>query len=600
MSLPPAFTDLLPFPKPYVRILEYVLTYLAARRFATQPGPIPLRNYRDIQLKLQNPEPEGFGFPEVLVPATGACAKNLALGCFIVTGDPGLMPKDWHEYLDPGPKDMVTGWFNTYPQGATSTAERISAVHRACFPGKHLNMTALDPVLTLCVNHMLGTSIQSVTTPDSVSTPTPDKKETMSTPAQSFPSPDFIQKETMSTPPATPTPSFADALGDPEKLGKLIAAAVQAQHETPVLKSQVATLKTDLSAAYTLNAAHDMTIKDLEAQVSVLKSKASTAYAPKPTDAGQTNDLDKIAHALHIDRATLDTELAAFVTACSLPMSNAVQWADWCNPNEKLSPLPFLFRQRKPVFLSGSSGSGKTFLAEALAVHEQSRRCCVTFHEKLSYAKLFIRDTVKNGQVRGVLGPVLMACLTGTPFIADEIDHAEVFVQSLLHELLDKRRVLIPELAMSIIAEPGCAFIATGNSLTDDTGAYHGEVGTALRTRFACIHVPYPTEQQEADTIHTASTCSKPLANIIAKTFEALRIAEQDNKLAGPFSVRESCAVGALTKQALAAGWKESEALAVAFKTMVTEKRPPSEQQTAGEIIQTLAGVSTTTFIASV
>jgi MoxR-like ATPase len=185
-----------------------------------------------------------------------------------------------------------------------------------------------------------------------------------------------------------------------------------------------------------------------------------------------------------------------------------------------------------------------------------------------------------------------MSMLTGTPLILDEIDHADVFVQSLMHEALDKRQVFIPELACMIRAEPSCKFIATGNSLTDDSGQYHGEVGTALRTRFAAIHVEYPNQEDERDTVHTASDCPVDVAEKIASTFAALRGACIEQKLTGPISVRESCAVGKLFMQATSDKIKKNTALGMAMKLMVVDKRPRGEQAVASEIIAATSGVS--------
>lgn len=391
---------------------------------------------------------------------------------------------------------------------------------------------------------------------------------------------------------------LASLMKDPKKLGEFLATAVHTLNEVPKLTAQIADAKKAAEQAVERANASDKlanerldAITDLEDRLKQALTKMSTGSVATPNQAGKGNDLKAIAAAMHITLDQLKSELDSFVQTCGLPLPNAVRWPHWCDPSDRNSPLPFCYRHRKPVFLAGESGTGKTFIAEALSKQEAGRVCSVTFHEKISYNKLFVRETVDNGKVRSVLGPILLSLLTGTPIVLDEIDHADIFVQSLMHEVLDKRRVFIPELAISIVAEDGCRFIATGNSLTDDSGQYHGDVGTALRTRFAAIHVEYPDEQIEAETIVTASGCDKNTGARIAQVFKALRHAVMEQKIAGPISVRESCAAGTMFVQAKQDKLTDDQALALGLGLMVVQKRPPQEQLVAAEICATVAKV---------
>lgn len=398
-------------------------------------------------------------------------------------------------------------------------------------------------------------------------------------------------------------PDLPSLMRDPKKLGEFLATSVATMQEVPKMRAQLddANKRADLAAqvstaATKLAEERAGAITDLEARLRDTLTKVSTGAVATPNPAGKGNDLALLAKNMHITEAALREELASFIGTCALPLSNPVRWPAWCDPSDRSSQLPFCYKHSKPVFLAGESGTGKTFIAEALCMLQAGRRCCVTFHEKISYNKLFIRETVDNGKVRSVLGPVLLSMLTGTPIVLDEIDHGDVFVQSLMHEILDKRRVFIPELAMSIVAEKGCEFIATGNSLTDDSGQYHGDVGTALRTRFAAIHVEYPDEGVEAETVATASGCDKSTAATIAKVFKALRNAVAEQKLAGPISVRESCAAGLLFVQAKIDKLADDQAMGLGLGLMVVQKRPPGEQLVAAEICATVAKVAVGTF----
>lgn len=408
-------------------------------------------------------------------------------------------------------------------------------------------------------------------------------------------------KEFMTMPAA---PDLASLMRDPKKLGEFLAESVKTVNEIPRLIAQIDDLKKNdaiqnakLGATEKLADERAAQIADLEDRLKSAMTKASLGSVASPNPAGKGNDLPAIANAMHITVDQLKAELDSFVKTCALPLPNAVRWPAWCDPSDKSSPLPFCYRHSKPVFLAGESGTGKTFIAEALCMVEAGRRCAVTFHEKISYNKLFVRETVDGGKVRSVLGPILLSMLTGTPIVLDEIDHADIFVQSLMHEVLDKRRVFIPELAISIQAEPGCRMIATGNSLTDDSGQYHGDVGTALRTRFAAIHVEYPDLDVEAETVVTASGCDKKVGHLIATTFKALRNAVTEQKIAGPISVRESCAAGTLYVQGKQDKLTDDQALGLGLGLMVVQKRPPAEQLVAAEICATVAKVNVGSFM---
>lgn len=399
------------------------------------------------------------------------------------------------------------------------------------------------------------------------------------------------------------TQMLQQALATITKVPKLTAAIENLTAKNKELEEQAGRFHRESMTAQATVGKQAEEIKRQQDVIEELNSRSTaavTAPCAVTLPGGKRNDLDRLSQALRIARTKLDQELQEFAEACATPLANPARWAAWCNPNNLDSPLPFHYRHNEPVFLAGESGTGKTFLAEALCQHIAGRRCCVTFHEKLSYAKLFIRETVDGGQVRGVLGPVLMSLLTATPFIADEIDHADVFVQSLLHELLDKKRVFIPELALTLHAEDGFRVIATGNSLCDDSGQYHGEVGTALKTRFAGIHVKYPDPKEEARTVQTASNCGQDTSETIAKVFAALRGAVNEQKLAGPISVRESCAVGRRMVMAESDGLNKQAAWKLAFSGACVEKRPVNEQQVAAEIIANLTGVPVTEFLAGI
>ena len=340
---------------------------------------------------------------------------------------------------------------------------------------------------------------------------------------------------------------------------------------------------------------HEITV--IRDELAVAKVTGNTQIARISVDnhdaAGAVNDLDKISKLLGITTDELKHQMTAFKEACIVTLPNDVAWAAWCDPSKPFSKAPFAYRHSNPFVASGPSGTGKTFLLEALCSHFKGARALITYHERLTQPKLYARERVGNGRTFWQLGAIPMAALCGLPIVHDEFDHAAPDIQSLNHHMLDDGIVHLSDLGLIIYPTDGFNNLFTCNSLTDGDGEYHGEVGSAMKTRFGTAFVDYPTVEDETHTIHVASGLPEDVCERIATVFKALRADEKQRKLTGPFSVRESCNIAKLVINVLKDGGTTADALIMGYQMYVVDKRPRDEQIVAAETIQQSGGVET-------
>ena len=125
-------------------------------------------------------------------------------------------------------------------------------------------------------------------------------------------------------------------------------------------------------------------------------------------------------------------------------------------------------RKQMIVFGLGPAGTGKTYLAMAMAI-----------------------TAFKNNEVVFRPGPVYQSAKTGGFCILDEINMARNEALAVLHSVLDFRRTINVPGYEPITVHPAARFIATMN---------YGYAGTrdlneALASRFVIIHMPEITEE---------------------------------------------------------------------------------------------------------
>ena len=148
--------------------------------------------------------------------------------------------------------------------------------------------------------------------------------------------------------------------------------------------------------------------------------------------------------------------------------------------------------QGENLLLCGGKATGKNILSDNLAWMFARPVYNVSFHVNTDSSTLIGTDTFVGGEVRLRNGPVAQAAQYGGFCILDEINMAKNEAVSVLHSVLDYRRLIdVPGYAC-IPIHPAARFIATMNY------GYAGtrELNEALVSRFTVIRMPTLPEDQ--------------------------------------------------------------------------------------------------------
>jgi nitric oxide reductase NorQ protein len=142
------------------------------------------------------------------------------------------------------------------------------------------------------------------------------------------------------------------------------------------------------------------------------------------------------------------------------------------------------------ILLTGGKATGKNILAENLAWMFGRPVYNISFHVNTDSSSLIGTDTFVDNQVKLRRGPIYQCAMYGGFGILDEINMAKNEAVSVLHAVLDYRRMLdIPGYEKIPLAEE-TRFIGTMNY------GYAGtrELNEALVSRFLVIDMPEPEE----------------------------------------------------------------------------------------------------------
>ena len=147
--------------------------------------------------------------------------------------------------------------------------------------------------------------------------------------------------------------------------------------------------------------------------------------------------------------------------------------------------------QGENILLAGAKATGKNVLAENLAYIFNRPNYNVSFHVNIDSSSLIGTDTFIDNEVKLRKGPVYNCALYGGFGVFDEVNMAKNDAVSVLHSVLDYRRIIDVPGYDKIKLHPATRFIGTMN---------YGYVGTrelneALVSRFMVVDMPAVTEE---------------------------------------------------------------------------------------------------------
>jgi len=294
----------------------------------------------------------------------------------------------------------------------------------------------------------------------------------------------------------------------------------------------------------------------------------------------------------------LDETVKEFITASQQQVNPLYEWPDDMNPTDATQYVPRKVAAGHHVLFTGPTGTGKTETAQNLLAYKHGAWAKVSFHMGTKYGSLFAQMQAAEGRTYTMLGVIVLSMITGIPLILDEVDHCDEFVQSMLHEIVERKSVFIPEINKTIHAKEGWQCVATCNSLGDVSGMYHGMMGTAFADRFAVWYVGYPDFKTEVKIIDTATGVKKDGKHkVIANIFKDLR-SKVGEELTGPFSLRRSIQIALDMKEGVDAGLPVETALEQAAMANLIYRNNVDEQKVIAEVYQAHTGSELPVFAA--
>jgi len=254
----------------------------------------------------------------------------------------------------------------------------------------------------------------------------------------------------------------------------------------------------------------------------------------------------------------------------------------------------WLVDPRRPLWVEGPTGCGKSHLAAWLAFHTKRGLVRFSGHGSIEIEDLIGHLTLVDGEVLHQDGPVTTCMKQGSMLVIDEGDLIHPDVWTALHAVLEGNPLVINKGGITTVKpRPGFQIIVTANSKGngENRSSYRGtkEMNQATLNRFTRIHMDYMPEPVEVEIVKSRS--SQKLRGLAYRFVEAankIRVAYQKGEIARGFSTRDVIAWVNATKIFAETGMDPNQCLLEALG-MVWANGLDEEEQEAVKALALMA-----------
>ena len=171
-----------------------------------------------------------------------------------------------------------------------------------------------------------------------------------------------------------------------------------------------------------------------------------------------------------------------------------------------------------PVFVTGLSGNGKTFMIEQACAKAKRALYRVNITIETDEDDLLGGFRLVDGETVWFDGPVVEAMRTGSVLLLDEVDLASTKIMC-LQPILEGKGVFLKKINEYVECQPGFNIVATANTKGkgDDTGNF---IGAGVLNEAFLERFPITVEQE-----YPATTIEK---KILGKVFDSLSITDNE------------------------------------------------------------------------